>query len=103
MFFKSPAVDELIIKVDKETAIEMRGEDGVHCPLKGGGGVAEPKGHHDVLVQPEACAEGRFLDVTGGDADLIVPHLQVQLAEHTRTADGIQQLIDSREGEVVFE
>ena len=90
MISECAAKDEKVVQIHEEGTIEEGGEDGIHCALEGGRGVAQTEWHDEVLVQAKSGAEGGLLNITGGDANLVVSHLQIQFAEHTCTADSVQ-------------
>ncbi|GBG90799.1 hypothetical protein CBR_g51305 [Chara braunii] len=70
-----------VVKVDHDTDFEEVAEDVVHGGLECGGGVGETKRHYEKLVVPEAGAEGGFVGVLLGDADLVEATAEVDLGE----------------------
>jgi hypothetical protein len=60
-------------------------EQRVHEALEHHACVLQAEGHADELKQAERCDDSRLGDVGGGDGDLQIPLLEIQLTEN-RTA-----------------
>lgn len=64
-------VDQYIVEEDRNEFAQEWSEQFVHRGLEGGRRVAEPKGHHTVLIMAGVGAEGYFGDVFFGHPNLM--------------------------------
>jgi hypothetical protein len=62
-----------VVKVDDDKVIQVGGEDVVHEPLEGSGGIAQAERHDGEFEVPIASTEGGLVNVRVVDADLVVP------------------------------
>ena len=96
------AVYENIIKENQHEPTEEGAQDIIHECLKGSQGVAQPKWHHQELVEAVVCAERRLVDVGRIHADLMIPRAQVKLGEEPGAVEFVQELIDHWYGKSVL-
>ena len=79
------AKDENIIKVDKTEG--KLTQDEVHHALKDVSSILEAKGYPQKFKHSKGGDYSLLLDVLGGLRNLLIPLLEVQLGEHSRTRD----------------
>jgi hypothetical protein len=82
---------------------KKRVEDMVHEALKGGGGVTQPKGHDQKLVVALMSAKGCLRNVRLFHTDLVIARAKINFGEELGTTQFIQEVINDRNGEFVFD
>lgn len=97
------AINQYIIEKDNDEPAQKWLEHVVHEGLERCQGVGEAEGHDEELEQTLMSAERCFLDVVRVHAHLVVPRAHVELREEFGTAEFVEQLLDHRYGELVFD
>jgi hypothetical protein len=82
---------------------KKRVEDMVHEALKGGGGVTQPKGHDQKLIVALMSAKGHLMNVGLFHTDLVIARAKIKFGEELGTTQFIQEVINDRNGEFVFD
>ena len=103
MAWRCRAVYENIIKENQHELTEEGAQDIIHECLKGSRGVAQPKRHHQELVEAVVCAERRLVEVSRIHADLMIPRAQVKLGEEPGAVEFVQELVDHWYGKSVLD
>jgi hypothetical protein len=81
VFLFSLGVDEDIVEVANNKAVDEGTKDGGHETREGGGGVGEAKGHDCELVGAVSGLESSLVDVIRVDAALMVTRVEVEGGE----------------------
>ena len=69
-------------------------ENGVHDSLKRGRCCCKSERHHSKLKRAVATGEASLHSVAHADRYLVIPVAHVELAEHTRTVQLLEQLVN---------
>ena len=75
----------------------------IHCGLKSGWGICQPKRHDEKLIMALMCSKCRFVYVAVVDTNLMVSRSQIQFAKNGGSPKFIKQLIDGRYRKLVFD
>jgi hypothetical protein len=83
--------------------MEKRMEDMIHEDLDGGGGITQAKGHGQELVVTLMSSKRSLRDVSILHMDLVVARTQIKFVEILSTTQLIQEIINDRNGKLVFD
>jgi hypothetical protein len=93
-------IDEDIIKTKM---VEKRTEDMIHEALEGGGGITQAKGHDQKLIVALMSSKGSIGDICLFHMYLVVARMKIQFSEELGATQFIQEVINDRNGEFVFD
>jgi hypothetical protein len=82
---------------------EKRTEDMIHEALEGGGGITQAKGHDQKLIVALMSSKGSLGNVFLFHMYLVVARMKIQFSEELGATQFIQEVINDRNGEFVFD
>jgi hypothetical protein len=82
---------------------EKRTKDMIHETLEGGGGITQAKGHEKKLIVALMISKGNLGKVCLFHTYLVVAQTKIQFSEELGTTQFIQEVINDRNGEFVFD
>jgi hypothetical protein len=83
--------------------VEKRTEDMIHEALEGGGGITQAKGHDQKLIVAFMSSKGSLGNIFLFHTYLLVARTKIQFSEELGTTQFIQEVINDRNGEFVFD
>jgi hypothetical protein len=83
--------------------VEKRTEDMIHEALEGGGGITQAKGHDQKLIVALMSSKGSLGNIYLFHTYLVVARTKIQFSEELGTTQFIQEVINDRNGEFVFD
>jgi hypothetical protein len=95
-------LDDNVVDIDLNIAANLFLQARLHAPLIGGSGVLEPEGHHHVAIYPVRGDECRLVFVFYFQPYLIIPRVGVEERKALASCHGVDDLVDSGQGEVVL-
>jgi hypothetical protein len=95
-------LDDDVVDIDLNIAANLFFQACLHAPLIGGSGVLEPEGHRHVAVYPVRVDEDRLVFVFYLQSYLIIPGVGVEELKAFAPCCGVDDLVDSGQGEVVL-
>jgi len=75
----------------------------IHEALEGGGGITQAKGHDQKLIVALMSSKGSLGNVCLFHTYLVVAQMKIQFSEELGTIQFIQEVINDRNGEFVFD
>ena len=94
MLISSFAINQYVIKKNKDVPSQECSENIVHQGLECRRSIDESKGHDQKFVVAIIGAKGGLMDIVGLHSDLMISGLKIQLSEECRTMEFVKQLID---------
>jgi hypothetical protein len=83
--------------------VEKRMEDMIHEALEHGGGITQAKGHDQKLIVALMSSKGSLGNVYLFHTYLVVARTKIKFSEELGTTQFIQEVINDRNGEFVFD
>jgi hypothetical protein len=83
--------------------VEKRMKDMIHEALEGGGGITQAKGHDQKLIVALMSSKGIFGNICLFHTYLVVARTKIQFSEELGATQFIQEVINDRNGEFVFD
>jgi len=75
----------------------------IHEALEGGGGITQAKGHDQKLIVALMSSKGSLGNICLFHTYLVVAQRKIQFSEELGTTQFIQEVINDRNGEFVFD
>jgi hypothetical protein len=83
--------------------VEKRTKDVIHEALEGGGGITQDKGHDQKLIVALMSSIGSLGNICLFHTYLVVARTKIQFSEELGATQFIQEVINDRNGEFVFD
>ena len=83
-----------VVQVHQNTVIQKIKENGVHYTLESGRCGCKSERHHGELKRAVATGEVGLHPVAHADRYLVIPVAHVELAEHARAVQLLEQLVN---------
>jgi hypothetical protein len=95
-------LDDNVVDIDLDIAANLFLQARLHAPLIGGSGVLQPEGHRHVAIYPVRGDERHLVFVFYLQPYLIIPRVGVEERKAFASYRGVDDLVDSGQGEVVL-
>jgi hypothetical protein len=96
MLFLVLQIDQDVINEDHDNFVQLCHEYRVHQAHEVNGGVAQPKWHHQILIETVSSEESSLRNIFFMDLDLMITHSKIDLWEHLRANQLIEQQVNAR-------
>jgi hypothetical protein len=97
MMFLTLRKDQDVINEDHDKLVQLFHKNRVHQVYKVSGGVSQPKGHHQILIETVSGGESSFWDIFFMDLNLMIARTKVNLQENLCSNQLIEQKINARQ------